>query len=76
MKLNVPRAKKRLPVVRLKRLGAMGELPLPLGEGWGEGLVGKPAYATHPHPQPFPQREKGAPTNAYPQVNNLRYNSA
>ncbi len=30
-------------------------LPLPLGEGWGEGLR-RPLI---PHPRPFSQREKG-----------------
>ena len=33
------------------------ELPLPLGEGWGEGLWVR--TSSTPLPQPFSQREKG-----------------
>jgi hypothetical protein len=36
------------------------ELPLPLGEGWGEGLRVSSDYV--PHPQPFSQGEKGDPS--------------
>jgi alpha-ribazole phosphatase/probable phosphoglycerate mutase len=34
-------------------------LPLPLGEGWGEGYLSFP-FALFPHPHPFSRREKGA----------------
>ena len=32
-------------------------LPLPLGEGWGEGLCGPAIGAWDPHPSPLPEGE-------------------
>src|SRR5258708_2245031 len=44
--------------VRYMHLGCLGLLPLPLGEGWGEGLgsIDRPGA---PSPRPSPRRGEG-----------------
>src|SRR5216684_7015918 len=41
------------------------DLPLPLGEGWGEGLSSEPPSCA-PHPRPFSPKEKEGITQNFP----------